>query len=101
MLNSNRSKRIVSGLLGLMLLAAVVFCAFFPAMEAHHDCTGDDCPICSVLHLCEENLKQFGAAVLSPAFIVIPAFFSLIVSLFSAPDLMQETPVSMKIRLNN
>lgn len=95
------SKRMISGIMGFLILAVVLFSAFFLAVEADHDCEGEDCPICSVMHLCEENLHRLGSAAFSPVLIVLPALAFFIISLFSAFDITQETLVSKKIRLNN
>lgn len=45
-----------------MLLVLAIFCAFFfVALEAEHDCAGDDCLICGLLTACL-RLVRFTAA---------------------------------------
>lgn len=97
--NSN-SKRIIAGIMVIMLLAIVLFSAFYIAAEADHDCTGDDCPICACIQQCENILNQVGdgAARVSMA---APVIFLLLFVLFPAQSIPQETLISRKVRLNN
>lgn len=42
----------------LVLLFSILFTAFFAAVEAGHDCIGDDCPICASLMECGEIIQR-------------------------------------------
>lgn len=57
--------------LALILLALTLFSISLPSAEANHNCTGEDCAICFVIHVAEENLKllKITAAVLVAAVI--------------------------------
>ncbi|MBR4204500.1 MAG: hypothetical protein IKQ92_03390 [Clostridia bacterium] len=87
----------------MTLLAVVLFSAFFLAVEANHDCTGEDCPICACVLLCEKTLRSGGldgeysarSAAIVPPLVLLFAVLS-VGALFS-----RETPVSGKMRLNN
>ncbi len=102
----HRSKRIIAkrtlaGIMGLMMLVIVLFSSFYVAAEADHDCTGEDCQVCVILHQCENILRRAGeaAAVLSAA--VLPVLFTILAVLCLAAAVLQETPVSQKVRMNN
>ena len=43
---SANSRKIAAGIMGFMMLAFVLFSAFYIAAEAEHDCEGEGCPIC-------------------------------------------------------
>ncbi len=94
-------KRIAACIMVMLMLFIMLFSAFYIAAEADHDCTGEDCPICACIVLCENTLHQIGTGGSSLAAVIIPIFFLLVsVFLFAVPFL-QETLVSRKIRLNN
>lgn len=53
-------KRQITALLAGVLLCAVIFLSGFSMwLESHHDCTGERCEICVVLHTCEKLLRDF------------------------------------------
>lgn len=86
----------------LLLIAFVLFASlYFILHEAHHDCSGEECPVCRTIALCRETLRSFAFVTLS--------LFALVSSLCAflesgdkrgaiLPDI---TPVSLKVRLLN
>ena len=99
---SNRmSKKIISGVAAILFLAIMLFSSFYIAAEADHDCTGEDCPICAVIHQCENTLSSFGGS-LPVQTIVTPIILSCLLAAFlRKADFVQETPVSEKVRMDN
>ena len=88
-------------LIAAALLALTVFSIFFSASERFHECHGDDCPICLLLQIAEQNIKLLSLAL----------FFAVAVggdilkkiqdsSIVCGPHLKSKTLVSQKIRLN-
>jgi hypothetical protein len=84
-----------------VLLFGMLFSSFFISTEFHHDCTGEDCPICQMIALCENFVDQLGAGLI----ILIAAFFSILIksdlSLNMAYAPVFATLVRQKVRLNN
>ena len=99
---SANSKKKIAVLLGVILLGSFLLSSIFVAEEiGHHDCIGDDCPICETIEQCVYNLTVVGMAVLFIAVCVsIKAFISHIIKtlLMSGYSL---SPVEYKVRLNN
>ena len=94
-------KRIAAGFLGLLVLAAVLFSAFYIAVEADHDCAGEDCPVCLCIRFCADTLNLFRQKAITVARILLPALcFSAAAAVFSAL-MTEESPVKGKVRLNN
>lgn len=54
--------RVLAAALTAALLFLLLSSALYIAMEAEHDCTGDDCPICCRLAVCENAMKLLGQA---------------------------------------
>lgn len=101
MLRRVNSNKIIAAIMGVMMLVVVLVSASYVAVEAVHDCTGEDCPICACINQCENTLRQVGGGVDFQADTVLPVFFILIMAVPAAVSLTAETPVSRKIRLNN
>lgn len=97
---ANHAKRILAGVLALALLLALVLCALCIAVEADHDCTGEDCPVCALVHQCENLLRQLAAAVAAAALLAFVALLGVSAASYACA-VRRATPVSGKVRLNN
>ncbi|MBR5965124.1 MAG: hypothetical protein IK015_03330 [Treponema sp.] len=83
-------------------LFALTFCSiFFSAAERFHECHGDDCPVCQLLQIAEQNIKLLSLALFF-AVAASGARFKKIkdASILCGPVLKSKTLVSQKIRLN-
>ena len=47
-------------LLAAVLAVVMLFSAVYLAVEADHDCSGEDCAICRQISICENLLKTLG-----------------------------------------
>ncbi len=99
--NAQGSVRIAAGALCALLAAALLFSAFFAAAEADHDCSGEDCPVCACVRMCERTLRGLGGGRIVLLSCAAPAFFLFFAAAFTAASFPRETPVSGKVRLNN
>lgn len=93
--------KITSIFLILVLLLFLFVSTYFIAYEADHECTGEDCPVCALIQMSENSLRQLGsgasaAAAVSSLFILI-----LVMQTCTGDSITLPTPVSRKIRLNN
>lgn len=87
--------------LAAALLALTVFSISLSAAERFHECHGDDCPICQLLQITEQNIKLLSLALVF-AVAVGGARFKKNegASILCGPVLKSNTLVSQKIRLN-
>ena len=96
-----RSKRIFAGIIVMLMLIGSMFSIFIIAHEADHDCTGEDCPICASIAQVENLFQQIGEVKASDALTAIPLVLLVLSVHVRVPLIMQETPVSTKVRMNN
>ncbi|MBP5159522.1 MAG: hypothetical protein ILP10_04415 [Lachnospiraceae bacterium] len=101
-MSANRTtKRITACVMAIMMLAIMLFSAFFVAHEMEHDCTGEDCPVCACIEWCENALHRMGAGLLAGVVRTMTWIAILLsvclVTLFVA----RRTPVSGKVRIND
>lgn len=92
--------RIAAILLILAVLFFVLFSVFFIVHEADHDCSGDDCPVCMLIQIYEDNIRQVGSGDAASATGIL-VFLALTMPVFMAFSVRTSTLISNKIRLNN
>ena len=94
-------KRIAAGILGFLMLFAVLFSVFYVSLEADHECCGEDCQICVTIRQCEDILRQTGSGVTVRAAVALVFILLLIKSFSIASNVPVETLVTDKVRMNN
>ena len=99
--NINTSKKIAVSIMIAMMLFLVLFSSFFVAIEADNDCTGDDCPVCQRIHMCENTLRQLSQGHVVHLFALIFAIFILRTAVSHMTVVSPNTLFSIKVRLNN
>ena len=98
---ATKRKRIAAGVTALVMLAVMLLAAFCVAVEADHDCTGEDCSVCACIRQCENALRQLGENFAALAVVLLPVLFLLFAAGFFVRQTALQTPVSKKVRLNN
>jgi hypothetical protein len=100
-LKSSVTKKITAAIIAMMVVFIVFLSAFCLGLDAGHDCSGEDCPICDFMRQCENTLRGFGEGIAQPAVVLLPFIPVLFVAGLFASFASSETLVSRKIRLNN
>ena len=88
-------------LLAMSLLLCIFASTAIILVETDHDCNGDDCPICQLIHAAKDTLTLNGPM---PSQVTSTSFASLSSSSlphFAQPTLPAASLVHLKIRLNN
>ena len=88
-------------LLAAVLAVVMLSSAIYIAVEANHDCSGEDCAICRQISICENLLKSLGLAGAAAA---ISAAFTYTVSRAILPCTEMNgtlTLVALKVKLSN
>ncbi len=89
-------------LLAVMLFIFTVSSALFVAHEMHHQCSGEDCHICHIIQICQQNIKLLSFALTAFAVIQLPKVnFSKFENPKTQSACNSDTLVSRKIRLND
>lgn len=72
-----RTIRFIALLVAALVLAAMLFSTAYIAAEADHDCTGEQCPICYQISICQNILKQFTSGATATALAVALTYMLL------------------------
>ena len=89
--------RLLAAVLAVVMLSSVIYLA----VEANHDCSGEDCAICHQISICENLLKSLGLAGAAAA---ISAAFTYTVCRAILPRAEMNgtlTLVALKVKLSN
>ena len=94
-------KRFAAVIMCIMLVLSIFTASFYIVSRAHHECTGQDCPICHEIQLCVQFLNTVGGA----AIIVVVAFFTVREFLIVLPLFdhvcQNNILVSLKVKLSD
>ena len=100
-LGEENVRKLFGLILALIIMMAIFFSALFISMEmGHHDCSGEDCPICATMEECVNNIRICGMAAVV-AF-VISSFVALARKQMSSymVDTLFESLIVKRVRLN-
>lgn len=101
MLQNITLRRITAWIAMVAVVFVMLFSAIYLPKHADHKCTDAECPVCALIHQCENNIKNIGTIVVA---IVTAIFLCLsiqkgmqyIVNVCSDFSL-----ISQKVRMNN
>lgn len=96
-----KQKRIFTLLLAVAVLFVMLFSAFYIAVEAHHDCTGEDCPVCTLICLCRNTLKNLSLAICAAAFFAVFVSTAGKVLPCGRSFVRRISPVALKVKLSD
>ncbi len=101
MLQNNRSKKITAWIALVAVVFVMLFSVIYISQHADHECTDAECPVCAVMELCWNNIKNIGnmiVAIVTSFFLCLPIQKSVqpVIAVCSYFSL-----ISQKIRLNN
>ncbi|MCR5634733.1 MAG: hypothetical protein K6F90_05430 [Lachnospiraceae bacterium] len=101
-INSRSNNRITAYMMAFFVVFFALCTALFMAIEAgHRDCHDEHCAICTIIHQCENTLRQQSGDVNGNMFVILPVVFFAVLFFVSSGDITVKTPISQKVRLND
>ena len=88
-------------LLAVVLAVVMLSSAVYLAVEANHDCSGEDCAICHQIGVCENLLKSLGLAGAAAAITAAFTYTMCKAILPCAETTDTLTLVALKVKLSN
>lgn len=87
----------------LMMIVIVFFgmlySVFFLANNAHHDCTGENCPICEQLQVAENIVNKLSTAVISIGAAIFLCVSTQAVSSKYRYIFVEDSPIRLKVKM--
>ena len=96
-----KSKRLAVLFMIAVTLFVVISCAAFNVIELGHDCTGEDCPVCYCVNLCENTLRQLTLVSSQVLFAYVNIFAVLIFCSYVTLCESHKTLITLKVKLSN
>ena len=96
-----KKRRMIAAIMCFALLLVMASSAAYIVIEANHNCTGDGCPICHKIQICQQVLNTVGTALVKVA-VSFGALFLLVApvhTLFRAAKVV--TLISLKVKLSD
>ena len=91
----------ITRLLAAVLAVVMLFSAVYIAVEADHDCSGEDCAICHQIGVCEHLQKSLGLAGAAAAITAAFTYTMCKAILPCAETTDTLTFVALKVKLSN
>ncbi|MCR4819046.1 MAG: hypothetical protein K5841_08840 [Fretibacterium sp.] len=93
-------RRLISCFIAALFVFVILSSLFFIVLEADHDCTGEHCPVCHQINICERALKSGFAVAVLVAPVLLGVIFPSAAPVASAVCLCL-TPVTLKVKLSD
>lgn len=87
--------------LGVFMVLSLLCAFIFIAFEAHHECEGEQCPICACLEECVRTVRGLGDSLPILSALVVIYVATVMVSLAESEEIIFNTPVLFKVRMND
>ena len=93
--------RFLTGLLAAVLAVVMLSSAAYIAVEADHDCSGEDCAICHQIDACLNSLRELSLAGVAAAVTAAFTYTLCKAVLLCAETIGTLTLVSLKVKLSD
>ena len=97
----NKNYRYLPLILSAVLFLLMAFSAFYIAEESVHECSGEECPICECLQICEGILYETQGARLIIISALIAYTFICSIGTVNGRLFSFDTLVSEKVRMDS
>ena len=94
-------KRFAAVIMCIMLVLSIFTAYFYIVSRAHHECTGQDCPICHEIQLCIQMLNTACGAVVIAAVTLLTVFKTSLMRACMGLNDRRATLVSLKVKLSD
>ena len=84
-----------------VMLSLILLAGIFIVMEADHECEGEDCHVCQCLEQCQATLNRIGSVSAAGKAVLFFALLLITSTVHVVRVIRRQTPVSIKVRLND
>ena len=85
----------------VMLFFVTLSSLFFVAREENHACTGQDCPICAMVHQAEQTIRNMGDGLNKMHSVLQMVLQTVLGMAWCGQTVLRTSLVSRKVRLND
>lgn len=96
---TKKTFKIFSMIITAIVVATMFFSVAFISLNAHHECDGENCPICELLQVAESVLSKLQTAVVSVAIVVSLCIFTQQVMIDFSDVITYDSPIRLKVKM--
>lgn len=94
-----KRNRIFAFIMAVLLIATLLFSCTFILEKAHHDCTGDNCPICMEIKAAMQTISGFKALPVLAFVVSVLCVFTQAYTVKTHSDSVRNTLITLKVEL--
>ena len=95
----NKSNKVIAIIITIYLFTTLLFSYLFIVENAHHVCTGEDCPICMEIEAAIHTIYSFKASPILPLILAVLCVFTHICMVIIECDCTKYTLITLKVEL--
>lgn len=96
-----REQKMAAVILAVMLLGTILFSYLFIMENAHHDCTGSDCPICMEMEAAMQTISGIKMLPVLPLILAVLCVFTQTCTEAAESNRGRDTLITLKVELLN
>lgn len=94
-----KKTRIMAVVVAVLLLLVILLSYGFIIENAHHNCTGEDCPVCMQLERAEQTVSGLKLISISSFLMVVICVFTQLCAILFESFCVKNTLISLKVEL--
>ena len=98
---NNFLRRLLAVITALIVVFALLYSVAYPAFNAEHNCSGDECSVCLIINLCENTVKLLSAVIAVFLLCTVILRFLFVLLRCVLLNTCKSTLVNLKVKLSN
>lgn len=94
-----KKTKALSLVMAVIVFVTVLFCYQYMIQNAHHNCSGEDCPVCMELAMVAHTLSELKLIPILPFTMAVLSVFTLMYTNAKAILCVQHTLITLKVEL--
>lgn len=96
-----KNRKLFAVILAAIFFATILFSYFFIVEQIHHDCTGEDCPICMEIQAALQTISSI--KILSTLPLILSVFYVItqLCMIISESNCVKDTLITLKVEFLN
>lgn len=94
-----KTTKVMTLMMLVMFFFSMLYSVFFLVNNAHHDCTGENCPICEQLQIAENIVNKLSTAIVSIAAAIFLCVSAQTCSSSYHYIIVEDSPVRLKVKM--
>ena len=96
-----KSTKAIAIIFAAVVLFSMLFSTYIIASDAHHDCIGEECPICVQMHVAQNIVNKLSTAIIITAAVLFLCVALHICSYAYEHIIVEKSPIRLKVKMQN